>query len=84
MKKMMLAVLAAVICTSSAWAEDDSPTSPEKKPIPGTDGSMWYSGAPDAPPKMPPNIGGSVGGNFPPQPTTRVHCSRNGKPIPCS
>lgn len=51
---------------------------------PETSGSMWYSGAPEAPPKMPPNVGGSVGGTFPAQPETRVSCSRNGKPVPCN
>jgi hypothetical protein len=81
MKATLVTVLGSLVFVTAAWA-GDPPTSPEKKPVPGTGGSMWYSGAPDGG-RRAPNMGGSVGGTFPPQPETKVNCSRNGKPVPC-
>jgi hypothetical protein len=78
LKLTALVYLSFAINSAPAWAED-TPTTPEKVTIPGTGGYVWGSGPPEAPHNMPPNQGGSVGVQYPPDKgPTKVYC--NGKP----
>jgi hypothetical protein len=70
---------------------DDPPSLPPTTTAPNVDspyvpdpnGYIWYSGPPDGPPHMPPNTGGSVGVQYPPNQPTITVCNQNGVQVPC-
>jgi hypothetical protein len=86
-KRAVLVVTALVLATAgtiSAAMAGDIPQSPPKTTVPHTGGYVWESGPPAAPNNRPPNQGMSVGGQYPPDRATVVHCHRDGVEVPCN